>query len=205
MLRFMNRANLLTLFGLSAALSGAILAINGKLHFGLVALVLSGLCDLFDGPLARTLDLDEEQRRFGARLDSLSDASCFGVATAVILHAAGLRSPAELLVVIAVALCAVWRLAYFDTVGLVQVEGQAPRFRGLPTTYAALLVPTAGLARLHSLEALRVAMNVTGILMAVAMVSPLPIPKPGRRSYPFLLLLAVGAIGLHVAIGMGRL
>ena len=40
MLRFMNRANALTVFGLMSALFGALLAVQGKLHFAMVALNL---------------------------------------------------------------------------------------------------------------------------------------------------------------------
>jgi CDP-diacylglycerol--serine O-phosphatidyltransferase len=201
--RFMNRANALTLLGLSAALGGALLALNGELHFGLVGLVVAGLADLFDGVLARTLERSEEEQTFGARLDSLCDAGSFGLAGALFLYAAGLRSPPEVALVIAFALCAVWRLAYFDTVGMSEAaEGAAPRFVGLPTTYVALVLPLVGLARLASLHALRVSMNVAALVLAVLMVSSLPIPKPGRKAYPLFVLIAVGAGTAHVLAGL---
>ena len=65
MLRFMNRANALTVFGLMSALFGALLAVQGKLHFAMVALVVAGLADLFDGPLARTIERSDEEKLFG--------------------------------------------------------------------------------------------------------------------------------------------
>lgn len=206
MLRFMNRANALTLFGVANALSAALLALQGRIHWALVAMILAGLCDLFDGVLARSLTRTPLEERFGQRLDSLSDAVSFGACGALILFAAGLRSPYEAPLVIAFALAAVWRLAYFDAVGMEErPEGEAPRFVGLPTTYVALILPLAGLARLHSHEALRWTMLAAGALTALTMVSPLRIPKPGRRSYPAFLLLALALGALHLLAAAGRL
>lgn len=207
MLRFMNRANALTVFGLTSALFGALLAVQGKLHFAMVALVVAGLADLFDGPLARTIERSDEEKLFGQRLDSLADAVSFGAAGAVILYGAALhKTPPEQLLCLVFAACAVWRLAYFDTVGMqAGEEGKAPRFVGLPTTYTALFVPFAALTRMISPEALRIALNVTALVMAVAMTSSIPIPKPGRKSYPVLLLLALGAFGFHIGMGVGAI
>jgi len=203
----MNRANALTVFGLMSALFGALLAVQGKLHFAMVALVVAGLADLFDGPLARTIERSDEEKLFGQRLDSLADAVSFGAAGAVILYGAALhKSPPEQLLCLVFAACAVWRLAYFDTVGMQAAEeGKSPRFVGLPTTYTALFVPFAALTRLISVDALRIALNVTALVMAVAMTSSIPIPKPGKKSYPLLLLLAVGAFGFHVGMGVGAI
>jgi phosphatidylserine synthase len=49
MWRFMDAANLLTLLGLVAAESSMLLAMNGWLAYAVMALMLSGGCDLFDG------------------------------------------------------------------------------------------------------------------------------------------------------------
>ncbi len=47
--------NALTLTGLAAAVACSLLAINGLLAYAVVALMVSGLCDLFDGFVARKL------------------------------------------------------------------------------------------------------------------------------------------------------
>ncbi|MBL4846748.1 MAG: CDP-alcohol phosphatidyltransferase family protein [Planctomycetes bacterium] len=214
MLRFMNRANALTLLGAACALVGALLAINGRVSFGLVALAVAGLCDLFDGVLARSLVRTPLEERFGQRLDSLCDAVSFGACGALILYGGGLRHPAELTLVVAFALAAIWRLAYFDAVGMepANPEGEdqpsdaaAPRFVGLPSTYVALALPLAGLAGLHSPAALHWAFLGTGAAVALAMVSPIRIPKPGRKTYPLFLLLALGLGTIHVLAGLGIL
>ena len=46
---------------------------------------------------------------------------------------------------------------------------------------------------------------VATLVMAVAMTSSIPIPKPGKKSYPLLLLLALGAFGFHIGMALGAI
>ncbi len=199
MLRFMNAANALSLAGLAAALGAALLASSGRGALALVALMVSGLCDLFDGFVARRLPLDEEARRFGARLDSAVDACSFGLAPAVLLHAFGLRSAPEIALLAIFVSCAVWRLAYFDTVGLLGGESGARYYTGLPVTYVALVLPVACLAGFAGPIPLRAAGALSAAALSVAMVGPWKIRKPGGLWYPALLALALVLIPIYVA------
>jgi CDP-diacylglycerol--serine O-phosphatidyltransferase len=190
MSRFIDAANLLSLAGLSAAVLCALLAANGRVRFAIVALVVSGLCDLFDGAIARRLDRPPRARQFGAALDLVVDGCSFGMAPAVLLHSVGLRRAPEIALVVAFV-CSAWRLAYFDTVGL-EVEQDARYYHGLPTTFVALIVPLACLAGFYGQAPLRVAAAIATGGLAPAMVSPLRIPKPaGRALLAFPLLGAI--------------
>lgn len=198
MIRFMNAANALTLVGLSAAVACALLAADGRPALALVALIVSGVCDLFDGLIARRLTRTEEQRSFGGHLDSLVDACSFGLAPVVLLHALGLRSPLELLLLALFSACAVWRLAYFDTVGLAGGEGAARYYTGLPTTFVALIVPLGALAGTRDAATLRIACDVMAGALALAMVSPLKIRKPGGLWYAVLLAIAIALSAFYL-------
>lgn len=199
MLRFVDVANLLSLVGLASALAGALLAMHGRLAHGLVAMILSGLCDLFDGLIARRLARTDEQRAFGGHLDSVVDACAFGFAPAIWLHAAGLRSLPECALLAFFAACAVWRLAYFDTVGL-STEGGARYYTGVPVTYAALVIPIAALAGFAGAEALRWTLVGACGVLALTMVSPLRVRKPGGAMYAVFLLAAIGMISAYVGL-----
>lgn len=61
---------LVSLFGLAFSLYGALVAARGSLALGGVFLLLSGLCDVLDGDLARRRGVAS---RFGAFLDSTLD------------------------------------------------------------------------------------------------------------------------------------
>lgn len=198
MLRFIDAANLLSLAGLASALAGALLAIHGRLAHGLVAMIVSGLCDLFDGLVARRLARTDEQRAFGGHLDSAIDACAFGFAPAIWLHAAGLHSLPECALLAFFAACAVWRLAYFDTVGLA-TDGGARYYTGVPVTYAALVIPLAALAGFAGAEALRWTLVGACGVLALAMISPLRVRKPGGAMYGVFLLAALGMIAVYVA------
>ena len=196
MLRFLDAANALSLVGLWAGLATALLAARGALAPALVALVAAGLCDFFDGTVARRLQRTEEGARFGARLDTTVDAIAFGLAPAVLLHAAGLRSPGELVLLGLYVACAAWRLAYFDAVGPVTQRGRRA-YVGLPVTYAALVFPLAFLAGFAGPEALRWAAGGSCALMAFWMVAPIAVPKPGGAWYPILFGLGIVLMALY--------
>jgi CDP-diacylglycerol---serine O-phosphatidyltransferase len=198
MLRFVNAPNAVTLTGLLASLVSVACAIQGARHLTFALLILAGLCDLFDGLLARKLSLSEEARRFGAHLDSLVDVCSFGFGPAAALYALGLRSPLESAALAGLGLCAVWRLAYFDTVGL-SGEGTVRYYTGLPVTFTALFLPLAGLSYAFFTGATaRAVLTVTAVALSVLMVSPLKIRKPFGAWYGVLLAAALAVGGFHV-------
>lgn len=197
--RFLDLPNLVTLLGLWLGFACALLAGSGRLALALACLVVAGVCDLLDGLVARRLGAGrgEDARRFGARLDSLVDACSFGAAPALLLHAAwpGPGSAVGGLLLT----CAVWRLAYFDAVGLTG-EGPARYYTGLPTTWVALLLPLGGLAVLGGQEPFRWGLLAAGVTQALAMVAPVPVRKPWGPWYAILLALAAGMTAAWVWI-----
>lgn len=192
--RFFDLANLLTLIGLAAAVVCAILALKGLLAYAVVALMLSGLCDLFDGLVARRMKRDETQREFGGHLDTVVDACSFGFAPVVLMYSAGLTSLLHCLVLVLFVICTIWRLAYFETVGL-QMEGSKRYYSGLPTTYVALVLPLAFVPGFFAHDWLSTSLTLAAVGLAVAMVSSISIRKPGGASYLFFFLLAVIVAG----------
>ena len=193
MLRFLDPANALTLVSLLAAFTGVVLAIEGHTGFALIALIVSGVCDLFDGLLARRIPRDEQQKRFGGVLDALVDASAFGLAPALILYCASPRHLAETVVLASLPLSVVWRVAYFEVVGL-QAENRARYYRGLPATYVALVLPLTGLLGLADAGWFRWGSLTAIVVLNVAMLSMWRCRKPAGWAYAFFFLLAIIAV-----------
>lgn len=75
--------NALTALALSAGLTGVRFAIGGDWQMAVVMILVAGVLDGVDGQVARML---RGTSRFGAELDSLSDAISFGVSPALILY-----------------------------------------------------------------------------------------------------------------------
>ena len=65
---------ILTYISLWISIGGMMLSLNGHLDLAVLCLALSGLCDMFDGKIARTKkDRTEIEKRFGIQIDSLCD------------------------------------------------------------------------------------------------------------------------------------
>jgi CDP-diacylglycerol--serine O-phosphatidyltransferase len=105
--------NLITLLALCAGLTAMRIAVEGRLHLALAAIVFAAALDGIDGRVARML---KGTSRFGAELDSLADFVNFGVAPALILYFWGLHDlkSAGWIAAMVFAICAGLRLARFN-------------------------------------------------------------------------------------------
>ena len=82
MLGFYNYTTILTYLSLMSAGLGIVMSLGGDGHpyVGMCFLLFCGLCDAFDGKVARTKsDRTPEECAFGVQIDSLSDIVAFGV------------------------------------------------------------------------------------------------------------------------------
>ena len=157
---------ILTYLSLLSAGTGIIVSLSGKGHpyLGVFCLLLCGLCDAFDGKVARTKkDRTEMEINFGIQIDSLSDLIAFGVLPACIGTAMLRLSPffqkftasggaaGRMIITISLSallvlyiLAAMIRLAYFNVTEeeRQKTEGGVRKFyTGLPVTSAALIFP----------------------------------------------------------------
>ena len=83
---------ILTYISLMVSIGGMLFSLNGDCRMARVCLAISGLCDMFDGKVARTKkDRTEAEKRFGIQIDSLADIVCFGVSPAILCYRMGMR------------------------------------------------------------------------------------------------------------------
>ena len=76
---FYNYTVILTYLSLVSSLLGIKFAFEGKAFAAMACLAASGICDMFDGVVARSKkDRTDDQKNFGIQLDSLCDVVCFG-------------------------------------------------------------------------------------------------------------------------------
>ena len=110
-----NKAVILTYVGLAIAIVGMALAISGyDIKYAFICLMLSGICDLFDGAVARMCKRDDEEKAFGVQQDSLVDVISFVAFPIVILLSMGYNSVLHIIVYAIFAICGVARLGYFN-------------------------------------------------------------------------------------------
>jgi len=105
--------NAVTSAALCAGLTGIRFGIMGDWERAVLAVILAGVLDGIDGRVARLM---KAESRFGAELDSLSDAISFGVAPALILFLWSLQDLPKLgwLAALAFAVACALRLARFN-------------------------------------------------------------------------------------------
>ena len=139
--------DLLTMTGTFFALLGCLLAIDGYFLAPIFCLVLSGICDGFDGKLARRKKYPEEQSVYGVQLDSLSDLISFGVfplvLTSSVLNSLDLSNNIMIIAWISLlfySLCGMIRLAYFNTLDICN-KSESGIFIGVPITTISILYP----------------------------------------------------------------
>lgn len=155
---------ILTYLSMISAGLGIIFSLSngGHPYIGSFFLLFSGLCDAFDGRVARTKkNRTEEEKKFGIQIDSLSDLIAFGVLPACIGIALFNRSPffmgldytkwyaiaLKILiygVLVIYMLSALIRLAYYNVTEEEREQkedGVRKTYIGLPVTSAALIFP----------------------------------------------------------------
>ena len=209
---------ILTYLSLLSACTGIFVSLSGAGHpyIGCFFLMFCGLCDAFDGKVARTKkDRTEIEANFGIQIDSLSDLVAFGILPTCIGTALIRISPILQgvfqgpgaywkvhgikyglhAVLVLYALASMIRLAYFNVTEeeRQKTEGGARKtYVGLPVTSAALIFPSA-LMMQYILPA-----DITILYIAVALItgflflSKIEIKKFGTVG--ILVLIAIGAV-----------
>lgn len=106
--------NMLTILSLCSGLTGIRFALSEKWHEAVLAIVAAGIFDMLDGRVARLLNLTS---KFGAELDSLSDAISLGVSPAFIMYEWTLKDAGSIgwVSVLTYVVCMALRLAQFNT------------------------------------------------------------------------------------------
>lgn len=136
--------------------------------------MLSMLVDKVDGSLARALNA---QSRFGVEMDSFADFVAFGL-TPGLLMMSGQDQVLSLAAAPALLYigCCLARLVRFNI-----VDAGNDGFRGLPSTASGGLVALVILlGHKYQVEALPLILQIVAVVLGLAMVSAIPLPKPGR-------------------------
>jgi CDP-diacylglycerol--serine O-phosphatidyltransferase len=202
MIGFYNYTVYMTYFSLLVSSVGVCLAAGGYPRAAIYCLLLSGVCDVLDGKIARTRKKSTRQEKsFGIQLDSLSDLVCFAVLPAVI----GVRLASDfgtggkavswfsscLLI-----FCALVRLAYFNVTEeerQMTDSGGRTSYLGLPVTASALIFPVALLLSLLLPGLLaKYIYTFAMVVTAICFVSPFSVRKPQGLYLVFLCF--VGAL-----------
>lgn len=203
MIGYYNYTVILTYASLASAVVGIVNAFNGNIKFAIICLMFCGICDMFDGSVARLRKRTDEEVSFGAHIDSLTDLVAFGVLPATILYGLGLKNVLGIVIMVLYVLAALIRLAYFDVQEMFEInkdkDFKRTHFTGLPVTNASIILPSAmaifSFFDVNFIWVYGIFLVATGI----AFVTPF---KMKKLYLPWLLIPAVVGIGVAVVIFM---
>lgn len=199
---FANRAMPITFAAVVCGVLGMWLGLCGRVDAGMICLMMAGVFDMFDGPIARgKKGRVPDEKRFGIELDSLADVINFGFVPPVLLYASGLQRWYYIPIFLIYLLAGITRLAYFNVLAFRSVDGEpsSDYFTGMPITSAVGIFPLFWLiSRLLPELMGNILLAVVMFITAILFVSPIQIPKIRKRHYPVVLLYIVALIIAYV-------
>ena len=193
----------LTYLSVITSFAGVTFALRGKPDAAVVCLILSGICDMFDGTVARTAKRDETQKAFGIQIDSLADVMSFGLLPATIgyclFEQSGNTSPVANVLTIGICamyvLCGLIRLAYFNvTEEEMQARGEKRTYYvGLPITMASLILSVTYFI-IGGLSCVSTIYTCLLVFLAFCFVSQIHIPKVKLKYMVVAAFVGLGVI-----------
>ena len=167
----------------------------------LLWLICAGVCDMFDGKIASTMERTKQEKRFGVQIDSLSDLICFGALPASIVLQANKEHVLYVLVSATYLLCALIRLAWFNVNEEERQDKETAARReylGLPVTTSALGIPLfMGVGNFFSLPLDKV---YPWLLLGIGVAFLTPFRRKKPRLVGKLILMALGVVCLTLVL-----
>ena len=196
MIGFYNYTVILTYIGVLSSVFGITQVMDGNRSVAFLCLVISGICDLFDGKVARSKkDRTEHEKVFGIQIDSLCDLVCFGVLPACIGYSYGKNYGLGIVSALMIVLGGVIRLGYFNVMEEERQRNSAENrkeYQGLPITTTSIILPLLYVGRTN------VPANVFPyvfqgfmILVAILFVLNISIKKLSNRGILIMFTLGV--------------
>ena len=186
----------LTYMSILAAGLGIYFAYDGSVRKAILCMIVSGICDTFDGRVASTAKRNERQLNYGMQIDAMADLISFGILPAAILYAAAKDAGAfgyiHALIGAVIVLTALIRLSYFNAVEMEMYHKKEKRtyFEGLPTTNVALIIPiTYAICNLLETAFLPV---YSALLLVISLLYILRFKLPKLKTRTQIIIIVVG-------------
>ena len=186
-----NKSVILSYVGLLFSICGMYFLITGMIHYGIVCMMMAGVCDLFDGTIARRCKRTKDEKQFGIELDALIDVFDFIAFPIVFFYSIGLDEWYFLPLLGVYGVFGVARLAHFNMI-LEDDNKPVPYYHGLPVTYAALIFPILYLLSFVVSDFIfTIIISSVIALVSVLYIVDITVPKPKLKASIGLLLLAI--------------
>ena len=200
MIGFYDYTVVVTYISLISSIMGMFFAIDGKLPLAVFCLAFSGLCDMFDGKIARTKkNRTDDEKAFGIQIDSLCDIVCFGIFPIILGYQLGMCKIYSLMILAFYGVAGVIRLAYFNVMEEKrQSETSENRkyYQGLPITSMSVILPLLFVASmiLPGYKWFVVLLHIIMLAVGLLFILDFKFRKPTNRE--LVILVAVVAVAV---------
>ena len=188
-----NPSIILTYISVFSALYGIVCIMNQKfatMLIPVIALVVSGVCDMFDGTIARKCKRTEIEKEFGIQLDSLADTVAFVVYPVIMLLYWTNYHAISIVISCFYVFAGIMRLGWFN----VTTEENKGVFQGIPVTSIAIILPLIYmLCTKYAVQANVYAIIMQALFTAVGLlfIANIKIAKPTHKARVILCVLAI--------------
>lgn len=201
MIGFYDYTVILTYISLLCSVFGITQAIDGKFRTAIVCLAISGLCDMFDGKIARKKrDRTNDQKLFGVQIDSLCDVICFGIFPTVICYILGVRGILGGIVIGYYCVCSVIRLGFFnvlETNRQMKEDGANKFYYGLPITSITIILPVVFLLSfVISAYAFKWVLLTMLFIVATLFILNIRLKKPTNKQLSLLVIIVAFIVSI---------
>ncbi|SFD27012.1 CDP-alcohol phosphatidyltransferase family protein [Pseudoalteromonas denitrificans] len=187
-----NPPTIVTFLGLLLGVLSINFALQQEFSLAIICFIYAGICDLFDGLIARKVKMSDNEKLFGVQIDSMVDMACFGIVPVILAIQFGMNNQIiDIIILSFFVSSAAMRLAYFNVFGLEEHNGKA-YYSGLPVTFVALLLPLVYLFS-YFLDSIQMEWLLRGSYFVIAMlfILNIPIPKPKGIFYLIFPFIAI--------------
>lgn len=199
MIGFYDYTVVVTYISLISSIMGMFFAIDGKLPLAVFCLAFSGLCDMFDGKIARTKkNRTDDEKAFGIQIDSLCDIVCFGIFPIILGYQLGMCKIYSLMILAFYGVAGVIRLAYFNVMEEKrQSETSENRkyYQGLPITSMAVLLPLLAVFKpMLGKREFMLSLHALVLLVGLLFITNFKFRKPKNRTLAIIVCVVTLAV-----------
>lgn len=191
-----NKSIIITYVGVMFAIIGMYFASISEFKYSILCLIVAGVCDMFDGKVARMCKRDKEEKLFGIELDSLADTIDFVVFPSVFGLCLGLNEWYHVLGYILLGLGGIHRLAFFNVLSYGKNDdGPVKFYSGLPVTSTSIIFPLIYvISNFISIDLYHILYIILIYLTAFLFVLNIKVPKLKGVAYPVVAIIALVSV-----------
>lgn len=198
-----NKSVILTYIGLAISIFGIFVCFNNNensINLAMACLIIAGICDLFDGAIARKCKRTEQEKNFGIELDSLVDTIDFIALPIAIFLKLQMNTWYHFIIIAVFAICGIARLAHFN----ITTENNSKPvkyYTGLPVTYTAMIFPIFYLLKyIIPLNIFSIIYTILILFVAMLNIINIKIKKTKGIAYLIFPLLAIIVLVLYLGV-----